>query len=154
VNAIPPTARAHCQLRFVVGTDWENAQQYLEEHFERLGLKDIHVTVKPAMKATRLDLDDPWVDLALRSIRRTTNKKPALIPNIGGPVPNAIFADTLGLPIVWVPHSYPACSQHAPNEHLLASVAREALAMMVGLWWDLGDSGAEIVASRRAALNP
>lgn len=153
VNAIPPTARAHCQLRFVVGTDWKNTQRYLEEHFERLGLKDIHVTVKPAMTATRLDLDDPWVGWTLRSIQRTTNKNPALIPNIGGTVPNAIFAETLGLPTVWVPHSYPACSQHAPNEHFLASVAREALAMMVGLWWDLGDSGAEIVASRKAALS-
>lgn len=152
VNAIPPTARAHCQLRFVVGTDWQNAQRCLEEHFERVGLKDIQVTVKQAMTATRLDLGDPWVDWALSSIHRTTNKKPALIPNIGGTVPNAIFAETLGLPTVWVPHSYPACSQHAPNEHFLASVAREALAIMVGLWWDLGDSGAKIVASRKAAL--
>lgn len=150
VNAIPPVARANCQLRFVVGTDWQNAQRYLEEHFARLGLKDINVTVKPAVTATRLDLDDPWVDWTLRSIRQTTDKKPALIPNLGGTVPNAIFADTLGLPTVWVPHSYPACSQHAPNEHFLGSVAREALAMMAGLWWDLGDTGAHVVASRRS----
>ena len=44
-----------------------------------------------------------------------------------------MFSDTLGLPTVWIPHSYAACSQHAPNEHLLAPVARDALRIMTGL---------------------
>ena len=44
--------------------------------------------------------------------------------------------------------SYPACAQHAPNEHLLGSVAREGLAIMAGLFWDLGDQG---LALRQAA---
>ena len=47
----------------------------------------------------------------------------------------------LGVPTVWVPHSYAACSQHAPNEHLLAPVVREGLRMMTGLFWDLGAQG-------------
>jgi hypothetical protein len=45
------------------------------------------------------------------------------------------------LPTIWVPHSYPACSQHAPNEHMLSRVAREGLQIMTGLFWDLGASG-------------
>jgi len=40
-----------------------------------------------------------------------------------------------------VPHSYAGCSQHAPNEHLLAPIAREGLGLMAGLFWDLGDAG-------------
>lgn len=76
---------------------------------------------------------------AVASLARTTGKKPAILPNLGGTLPNEVFADTLGLPTLWVPHSYPACSQHAPDEHLLASVAREGLQMMAGLFWDLGD---------------
>jgi hypothetical protein len=44
----------------------------------------------------------------------------------------------LGPPTIWVPHFYPACSQRAPNEHMLASVAREGLQIMTGLFWDLG----------------
>ena len=47
--------------------------------------------------------------------------------------------DVLGLPTVWIPHSYAGCSQHAPDEHLLAPVVREALGIMAGLWWDLGE---------------
>jgi hypothetical protein len=38
-----------------------------------------------------------------------------------------------------VPHSYPGCSQHAPDEHILLPVTEEALAIMAGLFWDLGE---------------
>jgi hypothetical protein len=48
-----------------------------------------------------------------------------------------------------VPHSYPACSQHAPDEHLLAAVVREGLQMMAGLFWDVGEQAATL--PRRAA---
>ena len=152
VNAIPPTARAHCQLRFVVGTDWENAKKHLDEHLARHGFGNVRVNVRPAVPATRLDLDDPWVRWTLESIRKTTAKKPALLPNLGGTVPNAIFTETLGLPTVWIPHSYPACSQHAPNEHRLGSVVRESLALRAGIWWDLGESAANVVAERSRGL--
>jgi hypothetical protein len=76
------------------------------------------------------------------SISATTGRAPAILPNLGGSLPNDCFADVLGLPTVWIPHSYPACSQHAPNEHLLGSVAREGLAIMTGIFWDLGEDAA------------
>jgi acetylornithine deacetylase/succinyl-diaminopimelate desuccinylase-like protein len=147
VGAIPPVAKAFCQMRFVVGTDWKNAGQHLMCHLEKCGIKDVQVTVTSVTKATRLDVNHPWVHWAMTSIKRTSGKRPALIPNLGGTVPNAVFAETLGLPTVWIPHSYPACSQHAPNEHMLASVAREALGLMAGVWWDLGEGAAARVAS-------
>ncbi|QDQ80626.1 M20 family metallopeptidase [Paraburkholderia megapolitana] len=150
VNAIPPSAKAVCQLRFVVGTDWERTAHHLETHFARHGFDEVRVKVSTGSAATRLDLEDPWVNWALASMRATTGKEPALLPNLGGTVPNDAFAGTLNLPTLWVPHSYPACSQHAPNEHLLGSVAREALGVMAGLWWDLGDSAASVVAARAA----
>ncbi|MFT8212019.1 MAG: hypothetical protein ACMZI0_18180 [Symbiopectobacterium sp.] len=49
---------------------------------------------------------------------------------------------------LWVPHSYPACSQHAPNEHLLQSVAQEALQLMAGMLWDLTEQGASVCRQR------
>ena len=67
-----------------------------------------------------------------------------ILPNLGGSLPNDIFAVDLGLPTVWVPHSYAGCSQHAPNEHLLAPVARQALAIMSGIYWDLGEAGVPV----------
>ena len=93
-------------------------------------------------KASRLDPTDPWVDWARDSIARTTGRAPTILPNLGGSLPNDIFADVLGLKTIWVPHSYAGCSQHAPNEHLLAPIAREGLGLMAGLFWDLGERDA------------
>ena len=75
-----------------------------------------------------------------QSMARSTGKSIAILPNLAGTLPNDVFSDILGLPTLWVPHSYPACAQHAPNEHLLVDVAREGLQIMGGLFWDLGNT--------------
>lgn len=147
VNAIPGQASAWCQLRFVVGTDWRNLGEHVRRHLREAGFGDVEVTVGMQAGATRLSPDNPWVVWAAESLRRSTGQPPALLPNLGGSLPNDIFADLLGLPTLWVPHSYPACAQHAPNEHLLGSVAREGLAIMAGLFWDLGEQGGALCAA-------
>ena len=139
VNAIPPNARMHCQLRFVVGTDYRNAGKHLRAHLDAAGFAHVRADVRRDSPATRLLPDHPWVEWTVASIAQTTGKHVVVLPNLGGTLPNDVFADVLGLPTVWIPHSYPGCSQHAPNEHLLAPVAREALAVMTGVWWDLGE---------------
>ena len=55
-------------------------------------------------------------------------------------VPSDAFARQLRVPTIWVPHSYPGCSQHAPDEHILLPVTEEALTIMAGLFWDLGEA--------------
>lgn len=141
VNAIPGKAWARGHLRFVVGTDPHDVIPALQRHLAREGFSQ--VTVTPArdevMHATRLDPANRWVKWAVESITQTTGKKPAILPNLGGSLPNEVFADTLGLPTIWIPHSYSACSQHAPNEHMLSHIAREGLAIMAGIFWDLGE---------------
>jgi acetylornithine deacetylase/succinyl-diaminopimelate desuccinylase-like protein len=141
VNAIPARASATCQLRYVVGIDPNDIIPALRRHLDRNGFP--MVKVEPAREAifhaTRLDPESPWAKWTAASIERTTGKKPAILPNLGGSLPNEVFADILGLPTVWIPHSYAACSQHAPNEHLLAPVVREALRIMAGVYWDLGE---------------
>jgi acetylornithine deacetylase/succinyl-diaminopimelate desuccinylase-like protein len=153
VNAIPHTAVAHCQLRFVPGTRWTELATIVREHLDAQGFEDIEVDVIAATPATRLPLDNPWVDWALDSIERSAGKPATLLPNLAGSLPNDVFADVLGLPTLWVPHSYPACSQHAPNEHLLAPVAREGLLMMAGLYWDLGERAAAPWFQREATAS-
>ena len=148
VNAIPPTARAHCQLRFVVGTDAAAVAGLVRDHLAAAGLGAVEVEQGHAMAATRLDPDDPWVPWTLASLQRTTGTRPALLPNLGGSLPNGAFADVLGLPTVWVPHSYPGCAQHAPDEHLPVGLVRESLQVMAGLWWDLGEPDAPWPARR------
>jgi acetylornithine deacetylase/succinyl-diaminopimelate desuccinylase-like protein len=141
VNAIPGMALAHCQLRYVVGTDVDDIIPALRRHLDRHGFRQVEV--RPGrgsfFNASRLDPADPWVTWAKQSMERTTGRAPTILPNLGGSLPNDIFADVLNLKTLWVPHSYAGCSQHAPNEHLLAPIAREGLGLMAGLFWDLGD---------------
>jgi acetylornithine deacetylase/succinyl-diaminopimelate desuccinylase-like protein len=141
VNAIPGHARAHCQLRYVVGVDPADIVPALQRHLAREGFAQVRVA--PArdgfFPATRLDPEHPWVVRVKASLEETTGKAVAVLPNLGGSLPNDVFSDLLGLPTVWIPHSYAGCRQHAPDEHLLAPVAREALGLMAGLWWDLGE---------------
>jgi acetylornithine deacetylase/succinyl-diaminopimelate desuccinylase-like protein len=139
VNAIPAHAKATLHLRFVVGTEVSRLAEQVRAHLAAQGFPPFEVTVGEVMAATRLDPDHPWVHFTLDSIARSTGSRPVLLPNLGGSLPNDVFAGILGLPTVWVPHSYPGCQQHAPDEHLLRPVAREALQIMAGLFWDLGD---------------
>ena len=141
VNAIAGKAWARCQLRFVVGVDPDDVVPALQRHMRREGYPQVIVTAarEEPMHATRLDPDSKWVRWAVASIECTTGVKPAILPNLGGSLPNEVFADTLGLPTIWIPHSYSACSQHAPNEHMLGSIAREGLGIMAGIFWDLGE---------------
>jgi acetylornithine deacetylase/succinyl-diaminopimelate desuccinylase-like protein len=141
VNAIPGSARAHCQLRYVVGTDEDDVIPALRRHLDRHGFHQVQARLGRGsfFRASRLDPDDPWVAWARLSLQRTTGHTPTVLPSFGGSLPNDIFADILSLKTIWVPHSYAGCSQHAPNEHLLAPIAREGLGLMAGLFWDLGD---------------
>jgi acetylornithine deacetylase/succinyl-diaminopimelate desuccinylase-like protein len=141
VNAIPGTARAHCQLRYVVGTDVDDILPALRRHLDRNGFPQVKAETGRSSHfyASRIDPSDPWVTWVKDSLTRTIGAAPTILPNLGGSLPNDIFTDVLKLKTIWVPHSYAGCSQHAPNEHLLAPIAREGLGLMAGLFWDLGD---------------
>jgi acetylornithine deacetylase/succinyl-diaminopimelate desuccinylase-like protein len=138
-NAIPGRARAVLQLRFVVGTAIEKVVPAIQRHFDASGFSMVKVRATQSFAASRADLDSPWIKWVANSIRQTTGKDPAILPNFGGSLPNDVFSEVLGLPTIWVPHSYPGCSQHAPDEHILLPVTDEALRLMAGLFWDLGD---------------
>lgn len=142
--AIPPRARARMQLRFPVNVDYNAVvpavQRVLKEAgYDRVVVSDPSDAIFPA---SRLDPDHPWVRRVAASIEKTTGNAPAILPNLGGSLPNNIFSDQLGLPTVWIPHSYPGCLQHAANEHLPISIVREGLAIMAGLYHDLGQPDA------------
>ena len=144
VNAIAPWARAHCQLRYIAGTDVDDILPALRRHLEAQGITRVEVNPPPpenagGFAASRTELDDPWAGWVREALTRATGQKPAIIPQMGGSICNEVFTDTLGIPAIWIPHSYRGCSQHAPDEHVLLPQCREALRIMAGLYWDLGD---------------
>ena len=138
-NAIPGHANAVLQLRFVVGTKVDGLIDAVRAHLVQKGFPMVEVRAAQSFAASRTDFDSPWITWAADSVKETTGKAPAVLPNFGGSLPNDVFSEILGLPTIWVPHSYPGCSQHAPNEHILLPLTEEALTVMAGLFWDLGE---------------
>lgn len=144
ISAIPGSARAVLQLRFVAGTPTDGMEDAVQAHLDDRGFGMVRVRKTTFFPASRLDPANPWVEWASRSIHNTTGIQPTVLPNIGGSLPNNVFEDILGLPTLWIPHSYPGCQQHAPNEHMLTSIARQGLHIACGLFHDLGHTSADI----------
>jgi acetylornithine deacetylase/succinyl-diaminopimelate desuccinylase-like protein len=143
VNAIPGRARAVLQLRYVVGTDVCRLREVVTEHLACHGYPMVQVGIQGSFPASRTAPDDPWVRWATRALEQATERRVAVLPNIGGSLPNHVFTDILALPTLWLPHSYPGCLQHAPDEHMLGSIAREGVRLAITLFHALGNPTAD-----------
>lgn len=139
VNAISGRAVAHCQLRFVVGVDGARILPALREHLDKAGYENLEIvpSKKGSFTPTRTAPDNPWVGMVRASIENSTGKTVSILPNLGGSLPNEVFAEILGMPTVWIPHSHPSCAQHAPDEHMRADVMDEGMVIMTALFWDI-----------------
>jgi acetylornithine deacetylase/succinyl-diaminopimelate desuccinylase-like protein len=142
VNAVAPNARAHCQIRYTVDSDPVGFAGALQNHLAEQGFGNVRVeNAGIRMPASRTDPGHPWVRWTVDSMERSLGKRVQVIPNSSGGLPGDVFVDFLGVPLVWIPHSYNGCKQHGPDEHLLTGPAREGLAAYTGIWWDLGEPG-------------
>jgi acetylornithine deacetylase/succinyl-diaminopimelate desuccinylase-like protein len=141
VNAVAPNARAHCQIRYTVDSDPAEFADALRRHLDAAGFPDVRIeTAETRMPASRTDPAHPWVRRVAASMEATLGRRVQVIPNSSGGLPGDVFVDHLGTPLVWIPHSYNGCKQHGPDEHLLIAPAREGMAAMAGLFWDLGEN--------------
>jgi acetylornithine deacetylase/succinyl-diaminopimelate desuccinylase-like protein len=119
VNAVGGTARARIQVRHTVDVASENVVPALRAHLDANGFHN--VAIEPIVErdlfpASRTDPSEPWVQRVAASMERTAGHAPNIIPNIGASGPSEYFRRTLGTPIMWIPHSYPGCGQHGPDE--------------------------------------
>ena len=142
IHAIPNEAIAHCHIRYVVPSDPKTFVKKIRNHLDKKGFKNVEIrATRGFMSATRLDPAHPWAKWTVNSLKKTCGKEIDVLPNLGGTLPNDAFADILKLPTIWIPHSYLSCSQHAPNEHMLESIVKDALKLMGGVFWDMGEKG-------------
>ena len=144
VNAIPPLARATCQLRYVLDTDEENIIPSLRRHLDEHGFENVRIDPPPASNdgrfyASRTDPRHPWAAWMKSAIERGSNQPCGVLPTSGGSNMSHIIQFVLDAPITWFPLSYAGCSQHAPNEHILKPLMREGMRHVTGIYWDLGD---------------
>ncbi len=142
VNAVAPNARAHCQIRYTVDSDPATFAASLRKHLDAEGFASVRIeNAGIRMPASRTDPAHPWVRWTVASMERSLGKRVQVIPNSSGGLPGDVFVDHLGVPLVWIPHSYNGCKQHGPDEHYLIGPAREGIAAFAGIWWDLGEAG-------------
>ena len=112
---------ARTQVPDVSGVDLGQFLPALRRQLNRHGFSMVEIAKArdEIFHASRLDPEHPWAQSTTASIAdRTGRRVPAILPSTAGSLPNDVFSEALGLPTVWVPHSYRGCSKHAPNEHL------------------------------------
>jgi len=141
VNAVAGTARARIQIRHTVDVPAETLVPNLRAHLDAHGLQ--LVKIEPVVErdmflASRTDPDNPWVQRVVRSMARTAGRQPNVIPTSSASGPSEFFKAELGVPVMWIPHSYGGCGQHGPDEHGLGTLFRDGLGLMAGVFWDLG----------------
>jgi acetylornithine deacetylase/succinyl-diaminopimelate desuccinylase-like protein len=135
VNAIPPQASAWVQLRYAPGTPDDALEETLRTHLDAHGFHDITIISDgPSFRASATPVDHPAVTRIVAAATEAIGQPPTVLPSLGGSLPNDVFRDILGLPTIWVPHSYPECSQHAPNEHLPKELLINATGLMCALF--------------------
>tara|TARA_A200000113_G_scaffold211808_1_gene212785 strand:- start:1757 stop:3130 length:1374 start_codon:yes stop_codon:yes gene_type:complete len=141
VNAIQPSAKALCQLRFVVGTEPLKIISSLRKHLDECGFTDVEIITENAInfEASRTDLSSNWLKKVEQILQNFYGDQIHVIPNLAGSLPNNCFTDILKIPTIWIPHSYKECSQHAPNEHLPIALLEQSLLLMTDLYWNLGE---------------
>ncbi|MAI17254.1 MAG: hypothetical protein CBC71_00070 [Rhodobacteraceae bacterium TMED111] len=141
VNAIQPSAKALCQLRFVVGTEPLKIISSLRKHLDEFGFTDVEIITENAInfEASRTDLSSNWLKKVEQILQNFYGDQIHVIPNLAGSLPNNCFTDILKIPTIWIPHSYKECSQHAPNEHLPIALLEQSLLLMTDLYWNLGE---------------
>ncbi|MDH3579542.1 MAG: M20 peptidase family dipeptidase, partial [Hyphomicrobiales bacterium] len=144
VNAVPPSARASCQLRLVKEIDQGQVLADLRAHLDENGFAEVAIEEPPEenrgiFEAGRTDPDHPWARWLKATVERVSDGKCGVVPCSGGSNVTGIIGAELGIPFSWLPMSYLACSQHAPNEHVLKPLMREGLGLVTGVYWELGD---------------
>ena len=78
VNAIAPSARARCQLRYVVGTKVDDVLPALRRHLDQQGLTAVRIEQPDEVgkfPATRTEPDHPWALFAKASFERDANRR-------------------------------------------------------------------------------
>ncbi len=136
--------RRAAQLRFVVGVDPSDVSAGAAPPSRPPRLSD---GARSPRRATRFSA--PRASIPIIPGRNgprprspaTTGRRRRSCPTPAARCPTTSSPKCSGLPTIWVPHSYRGCSQHAPDEHLPTALAREALALMAGIYWDLGEPG-------------
>jgi acetylornithine deacetylase/succinyl-diaminopimelate desuccinylase-like protein len=115
---LPSVASAKIDFRLVPDQRPENIIPLLRAHLDKHGFKDIEILDLGSEAPAVTDPDDPFVKLVAESAIDIYGQSMQIVPLSGGSGPNAIFMDTLKIPIVTAGVGHPGAQAHAPNENM------------------------------------
>ena len=133
---IPAQAHAKVSCRLVADQDPQHIFELLKRHVEAVAPSGVDVTVSliNTGRSFSMSMDHPAVAAAATCIEDVFGQAPYLICE-GGSVPvTAVFAETLGLPVVLLGFMNPDCQAHAPNESLVLDNYERGIRTIVRAW--------------------
>lgn len=118
-TVLPAQASAKVDFRLVPDQKPEQVGKQLRNHLDSHGFGDVEIKELGGEPAGRTDLDDPFLQLVVRSAEEVYGVPQLINPMVGGSGPNHTFLHILQLPIATAGVGYPGSQSHAPNENLV-----------------------------------
>ena len=131
---VPESATAELDLRLVPETDGNRLKDLVKKHIQNQGYhlmdtiptrkerlahdKIITITEGSVTDAFRTDLNNPYGNFLVNTLKKTFGEEVVQIRIMGGTVPIAPFINELKIPAFIVPMVNPDNNQHSPNENL------------------------------------
>jgi acetylornithine deacetylase/succinyl-diaminopimelate desuccinylase-like protein len=133
-NAIPTEAQVSIDFRLVPDQTPARIRERVEAHLRALGYDVVHETPDPATRrrrprllkldwgpgypAARTPLDHPGAAAVARALEEAVGDALVRLPTLGGSVPQHVFTEVTGRPVVGVPIVNHDNNQHAANENV------------------------------------
>lgn len=114
----PAKASAKVDFRLVPGQTPERTLKLLRAHLDAEGYSDVQITFLGGEAPAFTDPDNPFVKLVVDAALDTYGVPMKIVPMVGGSGPNAVFQETLNVPIVSSGVGHPGAQAHAPNENM------------------------------------
>lgn len=114
---IPCQAKVKMDIRLVPGMRGADVYEKVKRHVEEREPLAV-VSGYSVMEASCTEPSLPLVTCIREGVRKAYGTEPVNLPLMGGSLPNYVFTDILGIPVVSVPYANPDENNHAPNENL------------------------------------
>jgi len=132
-RAIPSQAVVSMDFRLVADQTPERVKEKVETYLAAKGWTVVHADPDAATRrshgklikldwrggypALRTQMDAPFAQAVIATVGQAADRRPAVLPTMGGSVPIFLFSDVLKAPVVVLPIANHDNSQHAPNEN-------------------------------------
>lgn len=118
-TVLPARASAKVDFRLIPDMTPEDVLEQLRAHLDAHGFADVQINDLGSEPPARTDLEDPFLQMVVRTAEEVYGRPQLIVPMSGGSGPNYLFVQDLGIPVATAGVGYPGNQVHAPNENLV-----------------------------------